>query len=74
MLEKLQKKFSAELHDTQVAGSNTVRASSMKVEDLAVSVANDPFPLSQGVSTLAWDRERNTHCGYQTLESLGHRA
>ena len=47
MLEKLQKKFDAELHGAQVAASNAAHASSMKVKALADSVANDQAGTSR---------------------------
>ena len=47
MLEQLQQNFIAELRDSMPAESNTAHASSMKVEDSAVSPANGQAVVPQ---------------------------
>ena len=46
-MEKLQKKFDAELHDVQEDEGNAAHASSMKVQDLTDAVANGQTGVSR---------------------------
>jgi len=81
MLEKLQKKFDAELHDAQVAESNAAHASSMKVQDLTDSVANGQAGISrskeiissleQDVATSTVDRDANSRKLAMDTNTLG---
>ena len=53
MLEKLQKKFDAELHDAQLDESNAAHASSMKAQDLTDAVANGQTGVSRSKETVS---------------------
>ena len=53
MLEKLQKKFNAELHDAQEGESNVAHASSMKVQNLTDAVANVQAGISRSMEIIS---------------------
>ena len=81
MLEKLQKKLDAELHDAQEDESNAAHASSMKVQDLTDAVSNDQTGVSRSkVEMLKGDfafikscSDRNLYFSdyYKTLSNTG---